>query len=381
MGAVVILTPTFFPLMGGAEIGIHEIADRLGETRPVIVMTPYREGLQEESCHMKHYEVVRYKNKFYDSSHRALRIISFLCIPEMVALHRLRKRCEIDVVNIHFLRPFGFLAVYNRLFFATHVVVSLVGRTDVLMRLSKPRRLMARFCLSSADEVVQISAYCTRGYPSIRRIETIPYGTDIEKFDPSRRSERLRLTMGVSKDRYLALTVSRLVYSKRVDVLIEVMKCLADDACPVTLVIVGAGPEEQRLRLRARDLHLDNVLFAGFMPASQLPILYASADLFLTHSLDETFGVMFAEAMASALPIVAAETSCIPDVVRDHVDGYLVPPFDVRFFSAKIAELVADEDTRRAIGRVARRRALQEFDWNLISRQYEAVYARSSHPS
>jgi glycosyltransferase involved in cell wall biosynthesis len=99
--------------------------------------------------------------------------------------------------------------------------------------------------------------------------------------------------------------------------------------------------------------------------------------VFVFHSLLETFGIVFAQAMASALPIVAANTSCVPAVVYPE-NGELIRPFDVESFADAVLRLARDRDLRRSIGRRNRERAVGEFDWDIIAAAYENVLQRAA---
>jgi phosphatidylinositol alpha-1,6-mannosyltransferase len=255
------------------------------------------------------------------------------------------------------------------------VVLSLVGRSDVLELLSPPQRLYAKTVIASANEVTAISSYCGG---SRRKQLVIPYGVDTSEFSPDRRSEDLRSELGAGPDDLLLLTVQRLAPIKRVDVLLQVMARVVAQDPKAILVVGGRGEEESRLRAIARDLAIEeNIRFVGYIGSDRLPEYFASAELFVFHSLLETFGIVFAQAMASGLPIIAADTSCVPAVVYPQ-NGELVKPFDVEAFADAVLRLGADDDLRRSIGVRNRARAVDEFDWDIIAAAYENVLLRAA---
>lgn len=166
-------------------------------------------------------------------------------------------------------------------------------------------------------------------------------------------------------------TLQRLAPVKRVDVLIRIMAEPEIRAAPIKLVVAGQGEESERLRDLARDLSVDRVVhFAGYVPNSELPAHFASADIFVFHSLMETFGVVAVQAMASCLPIVAARSAVLTDVVGK--DGaFLAAPFDLRGFTDAVLALAKDPALREEMGRRNRARAVASFDWDSIGARYE----------
>jgi glycosyltransferase involved in cell wall biosynthesis len=230
------------------------------------------------------------------------------------------------------------------------------------------QRLYARLVVSNANSVVAISSY----YGASDKL-IIPYGVDVSEFSPARRSTTLRQDLGVRASDVLLLTVQRLAAIKRVDILLRVVARVVARNPNVVLVVGGQGPEERLLESISRQLGIQgHVRFLGYIPRADLPRHFASADIFVFHSLMETFGIVFAQAMASGLPIVAANTSCVPDVVHRQ-NGALVPPFDLDAFADAVVKLAADRALRRSIGARNRARAVEEFDWDKIAAAYEAV--------
>lgn len=367
--------------MGGAELGIHELYTRIGRRHDVTIVAPPARTNVVEEYGADDYAHLNYRvERLLPLLDRArpmilMRVLRRISLPYLVSLARMARREGIDVVNFHFVRPHGLALIGLRRLFRIPVVLSLVGRTDVLELLSPAQRLYAKAVIANADEVTAISSYCG-GRGSKQAI--IPYGVDTAEFCPDRRSEDLRRELGAGPSDLLLLTVQRLAPIKRVDVLLQVMASVVAQNPKVILVVGGRGEEESRLRAMATDLGIEkNVRFIGYIGSDRLPEYFASADAFVFHSLLETFGIVFAQAMASGLPIVAANTSCVPAVVYAQ-NGELVEPFDVQAFADAVLRLAADGDLRRSIGVRNRARAVEEFDWDMIAVAYEKVLLRAA---
>lgn len=360
MGHIAILSHTFFPVVGGAEMGIHELARRLGHAHDVTVVTPMAESTDAAGATAPPpdgYQVLRYGGRFWATSRWGWFTLR-LAWREFRVLRALHKRQPLTAINVHFVGWYGLVALWARLFMRVPVTISLVGRTDVYRDLSRGARIHLRICVRLADRVTQISRYCLEGWSGGAQVAELPYGVDVTAYRPRG---------GAVGDPVRLVAVQRLAPVKRVDVLIDVMEVL-DRIEPgrFRLEIVGTGPEEASLRARAVSAGC-SVEFDGFVPETDLPSRLAASDIFVTHTMSETFGVMFAEAMAAGLPIVAAEATSVPYVVVDGRNGLLVSPFDVEGFATAVQLLASDASVFARISAQNRADALERFDWNRIT--------------
>jgi phosphatidylinositol alpha-1,6-mannosyltransferase len=375
---IVVSTPIFLPVVGGAELGIHEIYRRLGREHDVTIITPrLPDGLLDEYGAHDDYSSDRYsvRHLFPDldrvlpeTARRILKRTSLLYAAElMLAMRRARP----DVINFHFVKPHGSALLLIKRLYGVPTVLSLVGRSDVMRLLSGPKRRYAEMVISRADLVLPNSTYYLGSDRNDPRVHIVPYGVDVDQFSPARRDTRVRRELGLTDEHFLLFTVQRLAPVKRVDVLIRTMSEVVARDPRVVLLIGGQGKEEARLRQLRDELELkDNVRFAGYIESDRLPEYFASSDAFAFHSQVETFGIVFVQAMASGLPIVAANTSCVPDVLTAD-NGFLVTAFDTSAFADAVLTLAGDRALARRIGDNNRRRAVSEFDWDLITARYE----------
>jgi glycosyltransferase involved in cell wall biosynthesis len=130
---------------------------------------------------------------------------------------------------------------------------------------------------------------------------------------------------------------------------------------PWRLLVAGDGPARSEVVSRLSPLG-DRVAWLGARPESELPSLYAAADLYLWPAVNEAYGVALLEAQAAGLPVIAGRAGGVADVVREPDAGVLVPPEDAQAFAGAVARLVGDEPRRRAMGRLARERIMAEHD-------------------
>ena len=175
-----------------------------------------------------------------------------------------------------------------------------------------------------------------------------------EPIDLGRWSAALASARRVPSDRGTVLCVAHLYRRKRVANLIRAAALVET---PVHLRIVGVGPELAALRRLASELDLgDRVSFLEHVPFARLAEEYRNADLFCLPTVQEAFGIVFLEAMAAGLPVVACRAAAVPEVVPDGVCGVLVPPDDALALARSLDRLLSDRAERERLGEAGRRR-------------------------
>jgi glycosyltransferase involved in cell wall biosynthesis len=186
----------------------------------------------------------------------------------------------------------------------------------------------------------------------------------------------VRSKYGLEQD-YI-LFVSVLYPYKNVETLI---KCLAQipgqKTAALKLAIVGRDFDGQQAKLQilARDLGVsDRVRFLGFVPVEDLPAIYCGARVFVFPSLVETFGKPLVEAMQCGVPVVASNTSCIPEVLGGA--GLLVNPLNAIEMASAIAQAAEDCALRKELIERGFRRG-QDFSWESGARQTLGIIERT----
>ncbi|HHX65323.1 MAG TPA: glycosyltransferase family 4 protein [Chloroflexi bacterium] len=170
-----------------------------------------------------------------------------------------------------------------------------------------------------------------------------------------------------------ALFVGRLAKDKKIDVLIRAMNHIPAEL-NVYLLLVGRGDDRKRLEELCDDLGLqDRVRFLGFVPEEDMPGLFRVADLFVISSTYEVQSLPTLQAMATGLPVVAANALALPELVSDGVSGHLVPPDDAYAMGQAMSCVLSDRHLAERMGQagwaVSQAHAEQRtFD------AYEALY-------
>lgn len=156
-----------------------------------------------------------------------------------------------------------------------------------------------------------------------RNLVTIPTGTNTAEFHPGIASDDIRRRHGL-EGRRVAIHVGRISYEKELDMVVRAMQRI--DA---TLLVAGKGPAKADIEKLVEDLGLqDKVVFAGFVPDSELPAYYNAADIAVSASKFETQGLSILEAMASGKPVACRNGRAFAEIVHDGVNGYLFDDVD-----------------------------------------------------
>ena len=231
--------------------------------------------------------------------------------------------------------------------------------------LSRLERRAAR----TADRVLVTSDHSravvreTYGVPDAR-MAVVPEGIDLATWSALPEP-------GPWADRPVILNVARQYPRKNTATLLRALPRVLEAVPDALLRIVGGGPELAALRRLARELRLDDAVrfVAPLEDAAGLRREYASASVFCLPSLQEGFGIVFLEAMAAGLPVVAGRAGAAPEVVPHGEVGLLVPPTDVDALADALVRLLRDSGTRTEFGRRGRRR-VRRYTWERVARRF-----------
>lgn len=381
---VLLLNYEFPPLGGGAGVATQALARGLasrGLTVDVITAGE-RDDCRSEVLWDGHGEeglLTVYRVKCSRTGvHEAGMGGAFSYLQHALPLVRARMRDEhYDLVHVFFSLPTGAMLPFLSLG-DTPVIVSLRG-SDVpgydphqknLERAHRVLLPLTRWIWRRASRVVAVceslGRLALRTDPGLQ-YSVIPNGVDLNRFRPSARRHQRR------DGKIRCVAVARLVERKGIGDLIQAVATLEPGT--VELEILGSGPDEQLLKDLASRLGVRrHVIFAGSVGRGEIPGHYRDADIFTLASWEEAFGNVFAEAMASGLPIVGSAVGGIPELVEHGKNGYLVPPRDPRALAAAIRLLADNPELRAEMGRRNRAQAEANLSWARVTTRYLSTY-------
>jgi glycosyltransferase involved in cell wall biosynthesis len=192
---------------------------------------------------------------------------------------------------------------------------------------------------------------------------------------PSADRKQLRSKLGLGAGP-VGVMVARMDGLKGHDTLVRAVANVRDSGRAVTVLLAGDGAERPRIEGLARELDLgpEWLRFLGFR--TDVPDLLTAADFFLLPSVTEGLPLSMLEAMTHGLPVLATPVGGIPEVIRDSEHGYLVPVHGHAELAAAMARLVDDPGLLLALGQRARCRAMEEFSFERMTREYLELYQR-----
>lgn len=198
-------------------------------------------------------------------------------------------------------------------------------------------------------------------------------GVDSELFAPGKRDMAWRRAIGIKDNEVLVTFVSRLVWEKDLQTVVDTFRKLHDSSNTIKTMIVGDGPARKELGYMMRDSK-----FTGFLTGEKLAKAYAGSDIFFFPSDTETFGSVTLEALASGVPAVVADATGSKSLVESEVNGLLVPPKNTVEFARSILALAKDGKKRKRMAEAARQKALA-YSWDNVMSGLVINYREALH--
>lgn len=340
--------------------------------------------LENLLAHLPADEVVVYAPRWkgcetYDAAapYRIVRHPTTLMLPTASVARRASKLVrdnEIHTVWFGAAAPLAVLGPVLRRAGAQRIVASTHGH-EVGWSMLPGSRQVLRLIGETADVITFVSRY-TRGrfasaFGRWGALEYLPCGVDIDRFAPNPIArEELRERYGLGQVP-VVMCLSRLVPRKGQDVLIKAMPQLVAAVPDVHLMLVGGGPYSARLHALAAETGVaDRVTFTGSVPAAELAGHHAMADVFAMPTrtrgggLDvEGLGIVFLEASACGVPVVAGDSGGAPETVRPGETGLVVDGRNVEDVAVAIIDLLTDPERARAMGAAGRAWTVDNWQW------------------
>jgi phosphatidylinositol alpha-1,6-mannosyltransferase len=369
-----VVTNDFPPRAGGIQSYVHALASR----QPVGSMVVYAPGWPgaEAFDAVQPFPVVRHPGSL------------MLPVPTVARRAGALARAEgCDTVWFGAAAPLALLTPSLRRAGVSRVVASTHGHEVGWARIPTARAALRRLgrevdLLTYLGEYTheRIAAAVGPGVPMVH----LPCGVDTSVFRPGAggAGPELRARLGLA-GRPVVVCVSRLVRRKGQDVLIRTLPRVRARVPGAALLVVGGGPDRSRLERLARDAGVErDVVFTGSLPSAQLPAAYAAGDVFampcrsrLAGLEVEGLGIVFLEASASGLPVVAGRSGGAPDAVLDGVTGLLVDGERDHEVAEAVAGLLADPGRGTAMGHAGRRWIERDWRWEDMAARLGALLA------
>ncbi|MFI6477875.1 glycosyltransferase family 4 protein [Nonomuraea sp. NPDC050663] len=369
MTRVLVVTNDFPPRPGGIQSFVHGLVSRLPG---VLVYAPSWPGAADFDRRQP-YPVFRHPTSLMlptrDVGRRAAALV---------------ERHDVETVVFGAAAPLGLLAPRLRAAGARRIVMLTHGH-EASWAATPGFRAVLRRIARGADAVTYLGGYTRRRLegviPSALLVPLAP-GVDPGRFHPEVPGTVVRRRLGLG-ERPIVVCVSRLVPRKGQDRLIRAWPRVLRAVPSAVLLLVGEGPYRRRLARLGAGLG-DAVRFAGAVPAEELPLYYAAGDVFAMpcrtrwRGIDvEGLGIVFLEASASGLPVVAGSSGGAPDAVRHGESGLVVDGDGVDELAEALVDLLSDPVRARKMGELGREWILGEWAWDQVMTHFDDILRQS----
>jgi len=289
-------------------------------------------------------------------------------------------RRQLDIVHAHQYTPFFYSALAKVLCAGSfHLVLTEHGRhfPDIV---AARRRWVNRLLLDRlADAVTACSEFSARALAEVdgfrpARIEVIPNGVDLDRYGPVRDRDAVRRQLGLEVGKRYVAMIGRFHPVKDHATMLAAFNTVAEDRADVELLLVGEGPLRSKMEARARELGIaPRVRFLGVR--RDVSLILGAVDVFALSSLSEAASLTLLEAMASELPVVVTDVGGNAEIVRDEVEGILVPRSDDDAIAAAILRLLDAPSDAVSMGKAAGTRVKERFRLDQTIDAYDRLYS------
>ncbi|MBU2109663.1 glycosyltransferase family 4 protein [Patescibacteria group bacterium] len=365
MRKILIFSIAYYPLVGGAEVAVKEITNRL----PALGWDMITLRLDKK---LLKFEKVGNINVYRVSGPKL-----FFPITACIKATQLHKKNKYDAIWSIMAAYAGFAALFFKL---SHPKIPFLltlqegdSEEHILKRVGIFYPLWKKI-FGKADYIQAISSYLAdfgKKYGAKCPVDVIPNGVDVYKFQNP--NDKLQINFKLPNDKLL-ITTSRLVKKNAIDDAIKALQYLPGN---IKFLILGTGPLESKLKLQTTNYKLQTrTKFLGYIDHSEIPKYLAIADIFIRPSLSEGMGNSFIEAMAAGIPVIATSVGGIPDFLKDGETGLFCEVHNPQSISEKVKILLENQELRNKIIINAKEMAVKNYDWDLIAEKMKNIFEK-----
>jgi glycosyltransferase involved in cell wall biosynthesis len=369
---ILIISLAYPPFIGGAELAVKEITDRISGI-DFDMVTANLDGQQKEIERIGNIQVYR-----VGKGRLSKYFFPFSGFTKVKELHQKNKY---DIVWAIMANQAGMVALKMKNEFPSIKYLLTLQEGDSLKRIWSRtwfmRSLYKKIYLQ-ADLIQAISNFLAnraKKYGYKGKIEIVPNGVDLTSF--SRDYDRQELadfkkSLGLNQEDKVVTTISRLVHKNGIDTLIKSVKNLS-----VKVLIIGSGKLENKLKSLAQEIGVrDKILFLGYIPSEKLSKYLKISDVFVRTSRSEGLGSAFLEAMAADVPVIGTCVGGIPDFLKAEETGLFCEVGNPSDLANKISILLSDKELKDKLIMNSKKLVLQNYDWLPISKKMEDIFAK-----
>jgi len=371
---VLLVTNDLGPRAGGIETFILGLIDHLDGSQ-LLIYTSAQDGsraFDQELSARTGALVIRDKSKVLLPTPRVNRAVA-----------KLMKEYQSEIIWFGAATPLGWMAGYLRRSGAKRLV-SLTHGHEVWWAKVPPFNWILKRITKNLDALTYLGDFTkramSRSISDPSRLVQIAPGISIDHFSPGLKDAALAQQYGLEGKKVI-LCVGRLVHRKGQDRLLEALPEIIKQEPSAVVLFVGIGPRKRKLDALIRSHKLEeHVVFAGRVPYIDLPRYFRLGDIFVMPSRSrlaglevEGLGIVYLEASACGLPVIAGSSGGAPDAVLAEETGLVVDGRDVHAISKAVTELFADPARMSSMGQAGRAWVVDQWSWNLWGSKFASV--------
>ena len=382
---ILVLSTAYYPFVGGAEIAIKEITDRLSSDFDFDLITarfdknlPIFEKIGSVNVYR-----IGFGHRTFDKL-----ILPFLGAVRIYKLNKKNNYFCIWAMMITFASGAGY--VFNVFQFLSRskkvpIVLSLQegdSENHLNYRWGGLLGLSWKLALFQTDHLTALSAFLidrARRVGYKKEADIVPNGVDLSVFTKEigiEVKEEIRNKLGKKDGDVFLVTWSRLTHKNAVD---DIISSLVSLPTNIYLIIMGKGEEGKKLQKQVDSLGLNHrVKFLGFVSHKEIPNYLSVCDIFIRPSRSEGFGNSFIEAMAAKLPVIATPVGGIPDFIDDNETGVFCAPNNPQSIANSVNLILTNNNLRENIVRNAYNRVVERYSWETVSNNMKDVFDKVS---
>lgn len=354
-----------------------------------IVLTPHSYGLETKDT-IDNITIFRYKyffekyelisgngivNKIKKKPFLTV-LIPFLMFFQFIAIFKLIKKYDIDIILANWIVPQGLIAIFVKKLLKKEIKIYIIshGGDAKLLNSNSILKRIGNFVMNNATKTIAVSSYVKKTLSEISRknlkFNTIPMGVDIDKFNNNKEIE---------KKKYDLIFVGRLEEKKGVKILIDAIKELSLKDLYFNVIIIGSGTLKNSLQKRTSEYNLNNsITFTGSLTHEQIVEYMSLSKIFILPSIDlsydsEGLPTVLLEAMAMGLAIITTDAGGITDVAKNDYNSILIEQNNVKMLSEKIETLINNPSELKKLKLNALKTAKEYSYENIVERYYKVI--------
>lgn len=368
MKKTLIITLEFPPQVGGIATYVHQFASAL-PAEDIVVYAPKYKNSKEWDKKNAGYKIIRKKPYFP-------KLVWPRWLKMYLQIKKIVKQEKIEMIYLHHVLPVGYIGYLIKKFKKIPYIIFSHG-TDILYATKSEwkKKMTKKICLE-AEQIIfnseNLKHRLIKVLPEFENKTSVLYPCPTKDFyvAPNPKDIEKVIQQYALEGKKVILTVSRLDEGKGITHLVRMMPEILKKIPNLVWFIIGDGPKKNQMLKNIQKNNLQNIVrFIGEIPHEQLKKYYYTADLFvlLTHpdeGREEGLGLVFLEAAACGIPVVAGKSGGVPEAVLHTQTGIIVDIYkgDKNVINS-IVELLKNEEYAKELGRNAQKRIQNNFQW------------------